>query len=215
MGKMYSKMHNLYQLSKTLRFELRSVGKTKEFFEKLILENDENKAIAYPYVKKYCDEVHKDFISECLGNIDTTIFESELENYFNIVSQSDIDVDALKDVKNKLRKIISESFTKNEKYKDLLSEKMLSYFVKNLYQNDEEAMKRINEFNKFSTYFVGYHKTRENLYSNEEKHTAIAYRLIDENLQTFKNNLKLYKKFAETCSDKLQKNQRRIGVKCR
>ena len=82
---------------------------------------------------------------------------------------------------------------------------MLSCFVNEHYKNDEEAMERINEFNKFSTYFVGYHQTRENLYSNEEKHTAIAYRLIDENLQIFRNNLKLYKKFAETCSDKVLK----------
>ena len=212
MGKMYSKMHNLYQLSKTLRFELKPIGKTKEFFEKLILENDEKKAAAYPYVKKYCDEVHKNFISECLRNIETASFESELENYFNIVSQTDIDVEALKDVKNNMRKIVSESFTKDERYKDLLSEKMLSCFVKNLYKNDDEAMDRINEFDKFSTYFAGYHQTRENLYSNEEKHTAIAYRLIDENLQTFRNNLKLYKKFAETCSDKVQKIKEELGL---
>ena len=89
---------------------------------------------------------------------------------------------------------------------------MLSCFVSEHYKNDEEAMKRINEFDKFSTYFIGYHQTRENLYSSKEKHTAIAYRLIDENLQIFRNNLKLYKKFAETCSDKVLKIKEELGL---
>lgn len=59
MCNLYSEMINLCQLSKTLRFELQPIGKTKEYFEKYVLENDERKANAYPFVKKYCDEVHK------------------------------------------------------------------------------------------------------------------------------------------------------------
>lgn len=212
MKNLYSKMHNLFSLSKTLRFELQPIGKTKENFEQYVLENDERKALAYPFVKKYCDEVHKSFISECLQNIDLSSFESELEEYFNTISAKEINNDELDKRKKNLRKIVSESFKKDKRYNDMLGEKMLSSFVKELYKNDEEAMERINEFNKFSTYFVGYHQTRENMYKNEAKHTAIAYRLIDENLPTFKNNMKLYKKFAEVCADKIQKIKEELDI---
>lgn len=212
MENLYSEMHNLFSLSKTLRFELKPIGKTKENFEQYVLENDERKALAYPFVKKYCDEVHKSFISECLQNIDISSFESELDKYFNTISEKEINNDELDKIKKNLRKIVSESFTKNKKYKDILGEKMLSSFVKELYQNDEEAMTRINEFNRFATYFVGYHQTRENMYKNEDKHTAIAYRLIDENLPTFKNNMKLYKNFTEVCSDKIQLIKEELGI---
>ena len=39
----YKNMNNLYSLSKTLRFELKPIGKTNEFFEKNILKEDENR----------------------------------------------------------------------------------------------------------------------------------------------------------------------------
>ncbi len=212
MKNLYSNMHNLVQLSKTLRFELKPIGKTKEFFEKNILESDEQKAAAYPFVKKYCDEVHKQFISDCLKIVNKSLLEKELEEYINIVSQKEIDNDALDKVKKNMRVIISESFTKNKKYKDILGEKMLSCFVREKYQDDELAMKQIEQFDKFSTYFVGYHETRNNMYKNEEKHTSIAYRLIDENLNTFKNNIKLFAKFAQYCPDKVQKIKDELNI---
>lgn len=212
MNNLYSEMINLSQLSKTLRFELQPIGKTKEYFEKYVLENDERKANAYPFVKKYCDEVHKKFIDECLVKIDRMSLEEKLEEYLIVISDKDFDSEKLEQIKEDMRKIISETFTKDKRYKDMLGEKILSQYVKELYKDDEEASKRIEEFNKFSTYFTGYHQTRANMYVNEEKHTAIAYRLIDENLPTFKNNLKLYAKFKEVCPDKVQKIKDELNI---
>lgn len=46
-----------YPVSKTLRFELRPVGRTQEWIEKNgVVENDEHKAENYPQVKKLIDE---------------------------------------------------------------------------------------------------------------------------------------------------------------
>lgn len=43
----------IYPVSKTIRFELRPIGRTQEWIEKnKVLENDENKAADYPVVKK-------------------------------------------------------------------------------------------------------------------------------------------------------------------
>lgn len=212
MKNLYDEMHNLFSLSKTLRFELKPVGRTEEYFRKFILDNDERKAEAYPDVKRYCDEVHKNFIEECLQNIDSSLLENDLKTYYALLSQSEINNDEVDKVKNSLRKTISAIFNKHNMYKEILGEKILTLYVKDLYKDDEEALKKINEFNKFTTYFVGYHQTRANLYSAEEKHSAIAYRLIDENLSTFKNNLKLYEKFSEVCPEKIEQIKSQLSI---
>ena len=68
MSNLYSNLHNLYQVQKTLRFELKPQGKTKENMEKAgILKADEHRAEVYGKVKKYCDEYHKTFIDRCLS----------------------------------------------------------------------------------------------------------------------------------------------------
>ncbi len=113
MSNLYSEMINLCQLSKTLRFELQLIGKTKEYFEKYVLDNDERKANAYPFVKKYCDEVHKKFIGECLEKIDRTSFEEKLEEYLIAVTDKDLDNEKLEKIKTDMRKIVSGTFTKD------------------------------------------------------------------------------------------------------
>ena len=53
----------LYPVSKTLRFELQPIGKTKENIEKNgILKRDEKRAQDYLVVKGFIDEYHKKFI---------------------------------------------------------------------------------------------------------------------------------------------------------
>ena len=61
-------MVNLYPISKTLRFELQPVGKTRENFElNKMLEADESLAEKYTEVKKYIDEYHKAYIEKRLS----------------------------------------------------------------------------------------------------------------------------------------------------
>ena len=212
MKNLHDEMHNLFQVSKTLRFELQPIGKTEEYFKQNILENDEKKAQAYPFVKKYCDEVHKIFINDCLKKVNKEYLNNELVQYSDIYTSKEFDDEILKTCKNNLRKIISETFTKSDNYKNMLSEKILTVYAKELYQNDTEALDKINQFAQFSTYFKGYHETRANMYKNEEKHTSIAYRLIDENLPVFRNNIKLYTKFKEFCPEKIEQIKRELNI---
>ena len=59
----------LYPVSKTLRCELRPIGKTLEWIEKAQeVEKDEQKAQDYPKVKALIDEYHKVCIRESLRN---------------------------------------------------------------------------------------------------------------------------------------------------
>ncbi|GHW02343.1 hypothetical protein AGMMS50249_1290 [candidate division SR1 bacterium] len=49
-------------------------------------------------------------------------------------------------------------------------------------------------FDGFFTYFGGFNQNRENYYSSEEKATAIATRIVNENLPKFVDNIFLFKK---------------------
>ncbi len=77
MSHLFSKFTNQYSLSKTLRFALKPVGKTKELFDNIqnnenplqqVIEEDKKRAEQYKKAKKIIDEYHKDFISKTLEN---------------------------------------------------------------------------------------------------------------------------------------------------
>ncbi|PIU63092.1 hypothetical protein COS83_01255, partial [archaeon CG07_land_8_20_14_0_80_38_8] len=62
-----STLINKYSLSKTLRFELIPIGKTKESIDrKGLLSQDVKRAQSYKEVKKIIDEYHKEFIEKSL-----------------------------------------------------------------------------------------------------------------------------------------------------
>ena len=74
----------IYPISKTLRFELRPIGKTLEWIERNgIIEKDERKAEDYPKVKSLIDEYHKICIKESLKGVylDWNPLKFALENY--------------------------------------------------------------------------------------------------------------------------------------
>ena len=60
MNRTLSEFTNIYQLSETLTFELRPMGKTAENLKKSgLLEQDFQRAEDYPKVKEFLDEQHK------------------------------------------------------------------------------------------------------------------------------------------------------------
>lgn len=221
MSNLYCDLHGLYPVSKTLKFELIPIGKTKENIEKNgILNDDEKRAIAFKKVKKYCDECHKKFIDEALKDFELNV--DDLNEYYTTLNEIRMATkeekrtnefikkrDRLDKIQEKLRKQISDRFTKSKEfkeiYKGLKGKELTEIYVEELYKNDKEKMKDIDEFKKFSTYFSGYRKNRENMYSADEKSTAIAYRIVNENLPIFISNMKIYRKAKEVIQDKISK----------
>ena len=63
---------------------------------------------------------------------------------------------------------------------------MLLTFVK------DEEKELVNEFRDFTTYFTGFHENRKNMYVADEKATSIGFRLINENLPKFIDNLNIF-----------------------
>ena len=57
-----------------------------------------------------------------------------------------------------------------------------------------EAKELVKEFWGFVTYFYGFFDNRKNMYTAEKKSTGIAYRLINENLPKFIDNMEAFKK---------------------
>ena len=213
MEDLYSDLHNLYSLSKTLRFELQPVGKTKENFENYIFVSDEEKAEKFKNVKTYCDEVHKIFINNCLESFNSTDFKPLLQRYYELFltnNRSESEDKEFEKIQENLRKKISECFKKNELYKGLFEKDMVKNYLPEHYKNDEDKLKEIELFSDFTTYFTGYYKNRQNMYSEENKSTAISFRLINQNLPTFVKNMQNFKKIqsviptiGETLSPKL------------
>lgn len=186
----------LYSLSKTLRFELKPVGATLSHIEeKGLVAQDTQRADEYKKVKEIIDRYHKRFISMCLSGCELKM--ETLELYVALAQDANRDEAKFDKVKESLRKQIVECFKKGGSYADLskkeLIQKHLPEFV-----TEEEEKKMVGNFRDFTTYFLGFYKNRENMYSDEDKSTAIAYRLIHENLPMFLDNMRSFRRIAES-----------------
>lgn len=122
----------LYPVSKTLRFELKPVGKTKENIVKNgILEKDNQRAVGYKAIKNVIDEYHKAFIEQMLNEFELNLSDDgnldSLEEFFLLyhLSSNDPTRDNITKVQESLRKKISERFTKSEQYKRLFGKELI------------------------------------------------------------------------------------------
>lgn len=197
---------NLYSVFKTLRFELQPIGKTRENIEKGgILQQDEERAENYKLVKGFVDNYHKQYIKSRLWNFELPLADegrhNSLAEYRALYELPKRDAEqeaAFTEVKDNLRAIIARRLTeKGSAYdrifkKELIREDLIEFLED---ENDKEI---VRQFADFTTYFTGFHENRANMYSSEEQSTAIAFRLIHQNLPKFMDNMKSFTKIAET-----------------
>ena len=213
MENLYSNLHSKYSLSKTLRFELIPIGKTKKFIEERgLLDKDEHRAENYKKVKRYCDEYHKIFINNCMK--DFKLNSELLERYYTILKKekrNEEDKKELKSLEDEFRRKISERFQKDGKYNGLFGKEIINDYLMNMYKDDKEKFDQISEFKRFTTYFTGFNTNRKNMYISDEKSTAIAYRLINENLPIFLNNIIIYNKIKEILNKEILDVERNLN----
>lgn len=196
---------NLYQLSKTLRFELKPIGETLKFIEQNgLLEQDEHRAESYKKVKKIIDRYHKAYIEKALSDFDLHYEDngnkdslSEYLLYYKIGTKDASQKKAFEDIQTKLRKQITSQLKSDESYKRIDKKELIKEDILNFVHDDYEKS-LIKEFEQFTTYFTGFHENRQNMYSDEDKSTAIAFRLIHENLPKFIDNISVFEKVANT-----------------
>lgn len=246
-----------YSLSKTLRFELKPVGKTKETFKRWLdeLKNTElvvddggnlflkDKQIkdAYLAIKPIMDKMHEQFIEMSLlsqeaKNIDFSDFYTAFKGRSK----------GLNDIEKKLRENIGATYNvtgnyfsaeiskalgkefkikKNKPYECLTDAKMYYYLsanVKDLAKQtdgiDEQTLaQHIKKFKGFWGYLDGYNQNRENYYEfGNEASTAVATRIVHENLPTFCSNVFRFEKRKEEYLDiyqYLKDNNRETRIK--
>lgn len=196
MMKNFSEFTRFYSLNKTLRFELRPVGRTREHIEaKGLISEDDHLAKSYKEVKKSIDEYHRKFIENALKDVHLEGIEEYADLYCRR-NKTEAERNKLDKATGKLRKQVIKFMTKKDEYKKLYTkefiEKMLPEFV-----DSEEKIELIKEFKGRTTYFGGFFKNRENIYSDEKKSTSIGYRVIEQNLPKYIDNMNALKKILD------------------
>lgn len=199
----FEQFTDLYSVSKTLKLDLKPIGRTLEYIEKKgIIAQDAQRADEYVKVKAIIDRYHKQFIKMCLNNFKLKLnsdgTNDSLEEYKELISKvnrSEADEKLFDKVKENLRKQIVCAFKKGATFGELFKKELVQEHLINIADTEEEKA-MIENFSKFTTYFTGFHENRKNMYSDEEKSTAIAYRLINENLPMFYDNMQSFRKIA-------------------
>lgn len=187
----------LYPVSKTLRFELIPQGVTAEKIrEKGVLESDKKRAEAYKRAKTIIDEYHKDFIERALQNvyIDWADLAAAIDEYRK--NKDDKSRQQLRKVQETKRKEIVTFFKAQHDFNKMFSEKLFSELLPDYLQKKnepDEDIKIINSFNRFTTYFVGFHENRKNIYSSDAISTSIAFRIVHDNFPKFYSNIASFK----------------------
>lgn len=180
---------NRYPLSKTLRFSLVPIGKTEENFNaKQMLKEDEERAESYEKVKGYIDRYHKSYIESVLSALSLSDLESYAELYYK-TGKAESDKKEMTKLEGNLRKQIAAALTKPDRYKAMFKADMIKKLLPE-FLTDKEEKDIVDEFEKFSTYFNGFFENRKNMYSKDEKSTAISFRCINDNLPKFLDNAK-------------------------
>lgn len=175
---------NRYSLSKTLRFKLIPVGKTAENFDSELLEREEKRAEDAKVMKQIINRYHKDFIHRSLCDFSL----NSLEEYAQVYYSPERSSDRLEELSKKMREEIAKHF-KNSKCDDLLKGKFIKKELLDFVEENEREL--VESFCRFTTYFTDYNKNRENMYTGEGHSTEIAFRIVDQNLPKFLDNVKV------------------------
>ena len=110
----------VYPLSKTLRFELKPIGRTLEFINSNgLLEQDQHRADSYIKVKGIIDEYHKAFIETVLNDFKLNYTDegkkNSLEEFYTCYMSKSKDESQTKlyeDLQKELRGQIAKAFDK-------------------------------------------------------------------------------------------------------
>jgi hypothetical protein len=227
-----------YALSKTLRFELKPIWNTPEMLkENHIFEIDGIRHKKYEETKPWFDRLHREFIKDSLFEFKF----KDLKPYHKAFNEwqkdkkSKVTKEALTKEESKLRDEIVERFNGTakrwaEKYSELelkkndigvLFEASIFKVLEERYKNEPGTMvtvengKKINIFDDWdgwTGYFKKYFETRKNFYKADDTSTALAYRIVNQNLRRFIQNIQLFKQ-AKNKID-IVKIEKRLDISC-
>ena len=205
-----------YKLSKTVRFELKPVGRTMQTFKNKFLDNDQRRADAYPKVKERLDIMHKQLLEDALTSLPELAWDV-LATAYAEYGRSDKSKDAkkiLNDCQESFRKQIVEHLKDDVRY-SLLSEATPNKLFKSLQGEAKKSGKPLPEeldtFCGFACYFKGYQENRLNIYSEKPQATAAANRAINENFPKFLQDVAIVKHIVDAYPEILSEAEAELG----
>ena len=203
MKSIYENFIGLESKNLTLRFALNPEAKTQEnlklYWDKL---RDEERDRAYPIVKKILDKEYQQLISEGLKLLENqnVLDWTELAEY---IRTSDLSKKKKED--KRLRKLIAQNLKAHPLVDKL---KVKNAFGKNGYLETlplgKEEKEAVKVFAGFGGFFNNYNKNRENYFSTEEKSTAIANRIVNENFSKHFSNVEIVTKIQKEVPELIQ-----------
>ncbi|HQB09686.1 MAG TPA: type V CRISPR-associated protein Cas12a/Cpf1 [bacterium] len=208
-----SDFSGLYPLSKTLRFELKPIGDTlKNIKASGILEEDHQRREDYEIVKNVIDDLHREFIHSTLAQVN--IDWQELAEA--ILSGDDR---LLEKVQDKKRKELINYFDEQPDNEKLFSKELFTELLPKMVNKQKELpleektekLRAIKAFDKFSTYFKGFHENRKNMYSDEKKSTSITYRTVDQNFPKFLSNIRAFEFIKENAPSIIEQTEEELS----
>lgn len=215
--KTYNNMKNKYSVAKTLRFELIPQYQTLEHISKdKIVETDEKRIDEVKFIKKLSDEVYKLIINKQLENYSFNLNDlMEYHDYYMAKDVKKLD-EKIKNIEDDLEKQI-----KSEEYKKMISKDFIqgiTSFVSfdfnrtkeiylSLYEDQKNSctdegiynniIKIIKKYKNFTTFFVDFMNNRKNIFNRSAKETSVPYRIVEDNLPIYINNIHNLKNIIE------------------
>lgn len=237
--KFFEDFTNLYEVQKTLRFELKPMPETEKLLEDNgIVETDHVRSEKYEVIKKWFNRLHQEFVKDALSKfcfLDLSKYEITLIQVLKDRKNKNA-LDAFKKIEAELRQEVVDCFNKKandwkrEKYSELSlkQEGVEIFFKKNVfdilkerYGTKEETIIVDDEGRKFSIfddwsgyagYFDKFHETRKNFYKSDGIASALATRIVDQNLRRFYLNLKNVKLILSKID--LRDVELSLGISC-
>ena len=209
-----------YQLLKTLRFELRPIWNTQQILDRDgIFKNDELRRKKYEAVKPWLDLLHREFIEIALKDFkfrNLRVYYSALQAWQKD-KKSKQKKDALAKIESGLREETVSRFEKtasawaaSEQYKavglrkdgiDMLFEAGVFQLLKERFKNEEgttvDGANIFDEWDKWTGYFKKFFETRKNFYKSDGTSTAVAYRIVNQNLRRFCENIQVFEEIKQ------------------
>ncbi|MFV0439954.1 MAG: type V CRISPR-associated protein Cas12a/Cpf1 [Lachnospirales bacterium] len=117
---------------------------------------------------------------------------SRVTEFYEIYNSYEKNEKKFDKVKTDLRKEVIDCVKLQKEYEHLFKKELITKLLPDIYDGDKEKLELINKFKKFTTYFTGFNENRENMYSDQEISTSIAYRIVHQNLPKYIDNLKIF-----------------------
>ncbi|MEI6222445.1 MAG: type V CRISPR-associated protein Cas12a/Cpf1 [bacterium] len=221
----FSQFTKQYSLSKTLRFELKPLGNTSAMLEEAqVLQKDQLIQEKYKKTKPFFDQLHREFVKEALQETEIEGIEEYsqiLEEWKKDKKNKEI-TKQYQEATKKLRAEVVKLFQKKAaqwseltyphlKFKnntiELLSEENIFSLLKERYGNEDnstlvdettgEIISIFDSWKGFTGYFGKFFETRKNFYKDDGTASAIATRIIDQNLKRFCDNIQTFESSKE------------------